>query len=689
MSREPTAPPAAPLGREYADLFLALSAAFQRSQMYPGGHPTLDKAVATLLARLGPILADRPAAVFAVGGTQLFVGGAATDPEHLLLRELAGRLFRRNVGTVRIGRGVEPSELVTFLQGIVSERADALRLALPHVEVEPLNFDSLVLDAGEAPPLDEAGEERTRLLWTGVARAMLGEAEGTGPDHSGSGEEMATAFDRLEEDAGRDAEVIGALRAAAEAFRNRHSAEAIHLRRQVTQLLRGLRPRTIERLLARAGGAALGHAFLLDLVHLSSAPVALDILRSATRVDRRTLSPALLQLFSKLAAHAEAGPPVSRRAADEHFEEAVRALVEGWDRPAEADEEELDYEETLDHLPAPLVPDLDPQTAYRSDPWRILTMSLDMADLGDGARRAARAMIARGRIRPLVRLLDELPEDDPLRPGYHPMVATPDALVAALRARPPELDLVERLAPEVGTPAIPLLLDALAAAEERGTRRRLLDLLARFGNAVAPYAITRYAGAPWYVQRNLLRLLQLLPEPPAEAAIGGFAEHPDARVRVEGLRLLLRHPAARARGVAQALADPDPACLRVGVMAAVEACPPAAAPLLIRHLAGALLDRDLRPLAIRALAGVDAPEVPEVLLRLAARRYPLLGWRVAPRSKDGLAALAGLARHWRWQPRVGRLLARAERHRDPEVRQAVAGPSVLEQLGLDRAAERP
>jgi hypothetical protein len=427
----------------------------------------------------------------------------------------------------------------------------------------------------------------------------------------------------------------------------------------------------------------MGHGFLLDLVQLSSAPVALEVLRAATRAEHRTMSPALLQLLGKIASHADHGPPVSRPLADERFHDAVRELIEGWDRPVTEDEAELDYQETLDHLPAPLVPDLDPTEAYRSDPYRILTMSLDMAELGDAARRAVRTLVARGRVTPLVKILSELPSDDLLRPQYQPLVATPDAVAALLRLHPVDIEALERLTPEVGVMAAPFLLDALAEADDRGLRRRLLVLLARFGNAVAPLAIQRFPGAPWYVQRNLLRLLQELPEPPAESIVGGFAEHPEARVRIEGLRLLLRHPAARARGIAQALGDRDPSCVRVGVLASVENCPPVAVPLLMRMLIENLLEEDLRPLAIRALAPLDDPRILVFLLKTAGRKVPLFGYRVAPRSRDMLTSLGGLARHWRWHPQAGRLIARAERHRDAEIRRAVEAPGILQQLGIE------
>lgn len=674
------------LGREYWEFFISLSAALQRAQMYPAGHPILERAIDQVSRRLELVLAGHEVAHFAVGPVQLFVGSAATDPDHLLLRELAGRFFRRNIGAIRLLRGITAPELTGLLQAVATDRTDAIRYATPHVEVEPLRFDALAIDGSGETAMNTAAEQAARSVWRGIAEAMLGnagEAHTERFDEESAAVEAARAFDALAPDAARDGEVIENIRVAAATARGPGARLSALLRRQITALLRGLSPATIERLLLLAGGAANGHGFLLDLVQLSSAPVALEVLRAATRAEHRTMSPALLQLLGKIASHADHGPAVSRPLADERFHDAVCELIEGWDRPITEDEAELDYQETLDHLPAPLVPDLDPTEAYRSDPYRILTMSLDMAELGEGARRAIRTLVARGRVTPLVRILGELPSEDPLLPQYQPLVATPDAVAALLRVYPVDIEALERLTPEVGVMAAPFLLDALAEAEDRGLRRRLLALLTRFGNAVAPLAIQRYPGAPWYVQRNLLRLLQELPDPPAESVVGGFAEHPEPRVRIEGLRLLLRHPAARARGIVQALGDRDPACVRVGVLAAVENCPLPALPLLLRMLLENALEEDLRPFAIRALAPLDDPRILEFLLRTAGRKIPLFGYRVAPRSRDMLVSLGGLARHWRWHPKAGRLIARAERHRDGEVRRAVESPSILQQLGLE------
>jgi hypothetical protein len=70
---------------------------------------------------------------------------------------------------------------------------------------------------------------------------------------------------------------------------------------------------------------------------------------------------------------------------------------------------------------------------------------------------------------------------------------------------------------------------------------------------------------------------------------------------------------------------------------------------------------------------VSEPGVLDVLVGFAARKLPLLGWRIAAKSKESLAALAALARHWSSDPRAAAILARARKHEDAELREAASG----------------
>jgi len=663
MVPEPVAAP--PLARDLAGFLTAFAAALQRAQMYPEGHPTLDRAVGHMLGVLAPMLAERPAATFAVAPTQVFVGAAASDPDHPQLREMAGRLFRRNVGSIRLARGITREEAVATLVVLTREGSDLLPHRSSHVEVEPLNFAGLTLDPLERDSAEGSGM-RGAAIWPALARAILGESPLPGGEPAPSPENVALAFEAQPATPARDGAVIQYFHEAADASRDRTSPQAQQIRRQVAGLLERLRPETIERLLRRDLDETSGHRLVHDLAGVASAAGTLGVVRAAAAIEGREISLPLDRLLSKLARHAEHGPAMSRHPAEDQFFAVVGDLLASWGSPGRT------LVEPVDHLPPPLVPGLTSTEAYRSDPLRLLTMQLDMGALDHAAERAVGVLVSRGAVRPLVDLLGRLPADGALAGSYRPLVVRTETLAALLSATPVDVEPVELLVPEVGPAAIPLLLDALAGSEERSVRRRLLQLLAHFGNEVVPEVTRRLPGGPWYFQRNLLRLLQMLPDPPEESLAVEYSRHPDARVRVEGFRLLMRHPQARARGIVEGLSDPDISGVRVAVMAAGEDCPAAAAPLLLRGLQERRIEPGLVPSAIRALGPMtEIPEVVDVLLSHAGRKLPLLGWRVAVKSKESLAALAAMARHWHADPRCAALLARARRHPDAEVREAV------------------
>lgn len=660
---EPAAAP--PLARDLAGFLTAFAAALQRAQMYPEGHPTLDRAVDQMLRFLVPMLAERHTATFAVAPNQVFVGAAASDPEHPMLREMAGRLFRRNVGSIRLARGITREEAVAALIVLTRDGPDLLPHRSSHVEVEPLNFAGLTLDQLEPDPAGGSGVS-SAAIWPALARAILGESAiahgGTAPDP----EPVALAFDALPATPARDGAVMQYLHDAADASRDRTSPQAQQIRRQVTGLLERLRPATVERLLRRDLDEAGRHRLVRALASLVSATGTLGMLRAAAVIEGREISLPLDRLISKLARHAEHGPASSRHLAEDQLVAVVGDLLASWGSPGGP------LIEPLDHLPPPLVPGLSGAEAYRSDPMRLVTMQLDTGSLDEAAGRAVGVLVSRGAVRPLVDLLGQLPAADPLGGSYRSLVVTTGTLAALLSNPTVDVEAVELLAPEVGAASIPLLLDALAGSEERSVRRRLLQLLAHFGNEVVPEVTRRLPEGPWYFQRNLLRLLQMLPDPPEESLAVEYSRHSDARVRVEGFRLLMRHPQARARGIVEGLSDPDISGVRVAVMAAGEDCPAAAAPLLLRGLQERRIEPGLVPSAIRALGPmVEIPEVAEVLLAHAGRKLPLVGWRVAAKSKESMAALSAIARHWGDDPRCAPLLARARRHPDPEIREAV------------------
>ncbi|HLB10873.1 MAG TPA: hypothetical protein VK617_15140, partial [Gemmatimonadaceae bacterium] len=93
-----TSAPSESLTREMADLMVELSVALHKYSMYPDGHPLLESAVSGLTRRLTVALVERQMIAIAVARNHLVVDGVATDPAHVVTRDLALRLFRREIG---------------------------------------------------------------------------------------------------------------------------------------------------------------------------------------------------------------------------------------------------------------------------------------------------------------------------------------------------------------------------------------------------------------------------------------------------------------------------------------------------------------------------------------------------------------------------------------------------------------
>src|SRR5688572_12331208 len=105
----------AALPQDLADLLVELAVAVHKNAIYPGTHPLLLAAVDSLARRLSIALEHTPNLSVGVARRQLVIEGIATDEEHPILRELAARLHRHQIGALRFTRGLEKEELAEVL----------------------------------------------------------------------------------------------------------------------------------------------------------------------------------------------------------------------------------------------------------------------------------------------------------------------------------------------------------------------------------------------------------------------------------------------------------------------------------------------------------------------------------------------------------------------------------------------
>lgn len=682
----PTPPDRAALSRDLAAFLIELSIALHKHAMYPADHPALRPAAATVAQRAEVLLLDRTSLSLGVARHQLVIEGVATDAKHPVLRELADRLHRHHLGAVTVTQGVEVEELRDVLRtlAVEAERTgaplglgppDALR-RWPHVRLHPLTYERLELvDEGDAPPPDaELRNARTRgaQLWVGLARAALASEGSDAPPPSTEPAVIAKAIDDRSPQvaAAYDQAIVGYLLQIAEELKSAGSADAVALRRRTARLIRSLKPSTLRHLLEMGGDLAQRRKFVADATDGMALEAVLDIVRAAADTSHQTVSHALVRMLSKFAAHAEAGTAEARPQADAALRQQVRSLLQGWNL---ADPTPAAYGAALQRMArAAPVFDVAPDRVYPTEPDRLAAMGLELDVTSPIVCDAVDRMVADGRLPQLMDALDEVAPPTAAATALWARIATVDVVRQLGLRDPPDFAALDRLTPRVGPPAADPLLDGLAAAESRGTRRGFLSVLVRLGPGVGPFVARRLSvGAPWYVTRNLLTLLDEIGTVPAGFSLVPYAAHADARVRWQALKLQLKAPAERDRALAQALGDRDDRVVRLALTAVQRDCPERVVPLVVRHAVDRARGADVRTAAIRVLGSVRGVAARDALLRITSGGRTLFGReRLAPTSPELIAALTALAAGWAEDRAARRVLAQAAASPDAAVRGA-------------------
>ncbi len=668
-------PGRAALSRDLADFLIELSIALHKHAMYPEGHPSLAPAAAGVTRRAALLLENRSTLSLGVARRQLVIEGIATDPKHPVLGELAERLHRHHLGALTFRKGVEPAEVADVLKTLAvdAERAgqplglgDPERLrAWPHVQLHSLTYERLEL-VGEGAPSEGA---RAAQLWVGLARAALALQPEDDQPMATEPTVIAQAIDAHERGAtAYDQVIVGYLLQIAEELKTAGSAEAMALRRRMSHLVRSLKPQTLRRLVEMGGDFVQRRKFVLDATAGMAVDAVLEILKAAADTSQQTISHSLVRLLSKLAAHADGGSPEIREEADIALREQVQELLRGWTL---SDPNPGVYGTALERMaranPLFIAP---AEGGYPAEPDRVVAMALEVDVVGPRTLPAVDRVVHEGRLPQLLDALAELPATSAAAAQVWERIATAEVIGRVVATEPVDFKVLDRLVPRVGSSAAAPLLDALAAAESRGTRRGLLAQLARMGGGIGPIVVARLEDPRWYVTRNMLGLLDELPALPEGFSPARYTLHADARVRWQAVKLQLKLPAERDAALVTALRDHEPRIMRLalGLLVALQACPEVLVPLLVSHATDRTLASDLRVLAIRALGGTSAPAALEALLRLTSAGRTLFGRaRFPPKSPEVVVALQALATGWRGDPRAAARLTQAAASSDPEI----------------------
>lgn len=681
MARLTTAGESAALSRELSDFLIEFSIGLHKNAIYPAGHPLLENTTSELSQRLATLLKERAALSLGVARHQLIIEGVATDEGNPVLRELAARLHRHHLGAVKFSQGVSEDELADMLATVA---VDAGRLPRPlglegpevltqwpHVRLFPLTFAQLQLieedpNASESDAMKASGS-RAAALWVGLARAALvAEAAKRNEDAAESVDPgvVAQAIEEHKRDTAYDQVVVGYLLQIAEELKSKSGREAAALQRRISQLIAQLSPATLQRLLEMGGDARQRKKFVVDAAQGMAVEAVVELVRAASDTSGQNVSHSMVRMLSKLAAHAESGPATTRTQADGALREQVVKLMDGWQLE---DPNPDGYRLALEKM-AKAAPNHRPEDhSFPIEPERLLAMGLEIETLGDPVWRSADAMAARPDIAPLLNLVDNAPSLW-VRDALWRHVATPQRLRLQLALDPLPVANLERMVSRMGVAATEPLLDALDATEDERAHKVILELLTRIGAAAVPAILARLTGIRWALVRPLIALLGRHPEWNSSYAPSDWLAHPDPAVRREALRQELRAPASRDIAIVRALSDADEGNVRLGLGAAMTNCPRDAAMVLRARADDPTLSADLRALGVRALSSHRAPDTAQWLAARVVKTGKLLKREaLAPKSPEMLAALEGLAIHWRDHEAARVPLALAAQGGDPEI----------------------
>jgi hypothetical protein len=559
VSPTPVDEDAPDLDHELSTFLIQLSAALQKSGAYPPAHPLVAVATEGVLANLSTLLEQRASLSIGIARTQLLIEGGASDPSQPVLRDLAQRLHRQQLGGLTFVQGVQLDELaglLRYLGGDLARGQSTIDVAgraelqqWRHILLHPQAFDQLQLAAEGAD--EEVHEAKLMRLWTELTSVALGRAFGEEevPEEESPSDAaaVARAIEAQPREPAYDRAVVRQLLALSREARSGKGAPSLAVQRQLAELMRNLQPQTLVHLLTFAADAIQRRQLVREVSSTMPVAAVLELVRASAEATQQNISHSLLRMLSKLATNAEAGGGRESAAADETLREMMMELLEGW---VLEDPNPTAYPGMLQSFSSAGGPPVEglARTAESvpvdsaDDRHRVVRMGLELGVFSHAVQAAADEMVERHEVTTLFELLDAAPPGDAVAEAMWARLATPDLLRRLLAGEEADAESVERLLPRIGFGAAEPMLDLLQTAESRAIRRRLLTWLGQLGPDIGPLVVARAQSPVWYIQRNMLVLLGTMKDWPADFNPLPLLASPEPRVRREAFKLALRIP---------------------------------------------------------------------------------------------------------------------------------------------------
>ncbi len=644
---------------------IALAIAAHRHAMYPLDHPSLRDSLEVAVLELGRVLAGRGSIAISVRDGQLSAVSTLPEESHALLADLARRIDDHELGAIVFRRGVTIEEMRGVLDALSRDpHHPETRLGLlpvherpswEHVLFQPIGYEYL-----------HPGEQSTTrpgrsLLEVWAEVQSLSEA-----GQGGGGEEefedaalfiatLTRVLDELGWDRGSGAQSV---RNELEGWLGQTPADRLAgwiTRADETPAQSG----------SEDGGLVPSVRLLVALSRSEVRLLALDRLTRALSIaSPSVVSPTLADSISRLAALAEAPAPSSFEVEGLSAARAIldRAVIEGGTgrrgvAPGRWGSEDPATSRGTDRDPG----------LSRDAAMRIVEMCLAVDRGGPGLHRALRRLVRSADVKDVIAWSEAAPPDSRAAREIEEWLMTPEQLRVLLSGDDVDDASLAAMVNRLGDRALDPLFDRLAGSESRRIRRKIFDCLTAMGERVSGTVMNYLEDPPWFVQRNMLALLQRMPSLPHGFSPLQHLTHEDARVRREALPLALRVPGAREEALRLALDDVDERIVRMALLELQDDVPPSVLPVLIEKGLREPRFPELGSLAARALGGSERDVARDALLDRCRTRGQL-----APGDPTLLSALVALASGWSHDPAVREVLDLAERSSDPRIRAALA-----------------
>jgi hypothetical protein len=661
---------------------MALALAAHRFAMYPPEHPSIVPASERVIRELAGLLTERRALTLAVKPRQIAVEGRSTPDNQPVISDLAQRLHDHQLGAVVFLSGTTVDEVEGFLQALGTDpERDAMALGLlpfderpswPHVRLYPLGYD--VLETSERPRRPE-DVLPVRDLWTTLARVALVLGEGGDSEDPPDPQAVARAIREGSKEPESAKQIFGALLDLTDELAWAEGEEAVQFRAKTSELIRGVAPADVERL-ARNGADAEGRRALLRRASRSGIEpeAVVNVVEGVSHAQGQPISSSFSRLLSKLSVHAEHGSRALRAEAESAIRSNVERLISDWEL---SDPNPIAYTQTLERMAdwSGTVRPSEEQALDLPGAERIVKMALEVDAVGPSLTRALRDAAREGRIAKVLGYCEKARPGSKVARFIEDTLITPEQLGRLLEGDDVDEESLGMIVDRLGDLALEPLFEKLVRSESRSIRRKIFDCLTSMGERVAAKAVEHLNDPPWYVQRNMLALLQRVPSLPPGFSPLQHLRHDDPRVRREALPLAIRDSGTRESALELALEDSDERMVRMALLELQEWIPYKLVPVVVERVLEGEDFPELRSLAARALRTSGEPLAREALLRLCrgGRAGIFRRRKLPPRSPELLSALHSLAWGWDSDPDAQWALLAARKSKDPQVRAAVDG----------------